>query len=104
MGKNQLCRISLPIKCTMKQVRVISQLRSQIQGLIDNRNSQMTQAHDRMMQEIGARDMKISQLTNENSQLVAMVEQMKGTLERMSNDHQFQTNRLEKSVVQARVR
>ena len=82
---------------------VISQLRSQIQGLIDNRNSQMTQAHDRMMQEIGARDMKISQLTNENSQLVAMVEQMKGTLERMSNDHQFQTNRLESELSQARV-
>ena len=60
---------------------VISQLRSQIQGLIDNHNAQMTQAHDRMMQEIGARDMRVSQLTNETSQLQSMVEQLKSTRE-----------------------
>ena len=82
---------------------VISQLRSQIQGLIDNHNTQMTQAHDRMMQEIGARDMRISQLTNETSQLQSMVEQSKSALERMTSDHQFQTNRLESELSQARV-
>ena len=82
---------------------VISQLRSQIQGLIDNHNAQMTQAHDRMMQEIGARDMRISQLTNETSQLQSMVEQSKNALERMTSDHQFQTNRLESELSQARV-
>ena len=82
---------------------VISQLRSQIQGLIDNHNAQMTQAHDRMMQEIGARDMRISQLTNETSQLQSMVEQLKSTLHRMTSDHQFQTNRLESELSQARV-
>ena len=82
---------------------VISQLRSQIQGLIDNHNAQMTQAHDRMMQEIGARDMRISQLTNETSQLQSMVEQSKSTLERMTSDHQFQTNRLESELSHARV-
>ena len=82
---------------------VISQLRSQIQGLIDNHNAQMTQAHDRMMQEIGARDMRISQLTNETSQLQSMVEQSKSALERMTSDHQFQTNRLESELSQARV-
>ena len=82
---------------------VISQLRSQIQGLVDNHNAQMTQAHDRMMQEIGARDMRISQLTNETSQLQSMVEQLKSTLERMTSDHQFQTNRLESELSQARV-
>ena len=82
---------------------VISQLRSQIQGLIDNHNAQMTQAHDRMMQEIRARDMRISQLTNETSQLQSMVEQLKSTLERMTSDHQFQTNRLESELSQARV-
>ena len=38
---------------------VISQLRSQIQGLVDDHNVQMTQAHNRMMQEIGARDMRV---------------------------------------------
>ena len=82
---------------------VISQLRSQIQGLIDNHNVQVTQAHDRMMQEIGARDMRISQLTNETSQLQSMVEQSKSALERMTSDHQFQTNRLESELSQARV-
>ena len=73
---------------------VISQLRSQIQGLVDNHNVQMTHAHDRMMQEIGARDMRISQMTNETSQLQSMVEQLKSNLDRMTSDHQFQTNRL----------
>ena len=63
----------------------------------------MTQAHDRMMQEIGARDMRISQLTNETSQLQSMVEQSKSALERMTSDHQFQTNRLESELSQARV-
>ena len=82
---------------------VISQLRCQIQGLIDNHNAQMTQAHDRMMQEIGARDLRISQLTNETSQLQSMVEQSKSTLERMTSDHKFQTNRLESELSQARV-
>ena len=82
---------------------VISQLRSQIQGLVDNHNVQMTQAHDRMMQEIGARDMRISQMTNETSQLQSMVEQLRSNLDRMTSDHQFQTNRLESELSQARV-
>ena len=96
VGQSQWERINFA-ESTANQVyeeasSVISQLRSQIQGLIDNHNAQMTQAHDRMMQEIGARDMRISQLTNETSQLQSMVEQSKSALERMTSDHQFQTN------------
>ena len=69
--QNQWERISFA-ESTANQVyeeasSVISQLRSQIQGLIDNHNSQVTQAHDRMMQEIGGRDLQISQLNNANS-------------------------------------
>ena len=63
---------------------VISQLRSQIQGLIDNHNSQMTQAHDRMMHDIGIRDLQISQLSNDNS-LQSIVEQLKRELENCSS-------------------
>ncbi len=96
---------------------VISQLRSQIQGLIDNRNSQMTQAHDRMMHDIGIRDLQISQLSNDNSQLQTIVEQLKKDLENslsskdrfyrdfqeLSQRSQFQINHLESELSQARV-
>ena len=96
---------------------VISQLRSQIQRLIDNHNSQMTQAHDRMMHDIGIRDLQVSQLSNDNSHLQSIVEQLKRELEncssskdRISRDFQdlsqrsqFQINHLESELSQARV-
>ena len=89
---------------------IISQLRSQIQKLVEEHNSQMTQAHDRMVQEIGVRDMMTSQLTGDNSQLLSVVEQLKVSQEKVSRESQeisqrsqFQINHLESELSQARV-